>query len=874
MKKTKETQGKSNHVVAANLEKFDKFVTVGPPPSRNPSIYTRKIAKFILDSRLKFPDAILLTCVGSFYEAYFDQAIEVAELLNIKQAKYQFSGHHYPFAGFPVSSLQKHLKTLVNEHGRVVAIAEQVSTDEDLERRIVRIITPGTLSDENLIDNESYNYLLAIHKNELAWLDVSTGSYFHTIHDGGENEVIDQICRIAPKEILISAKSSFCIPPNSKAAKLAILVTKIEPTCDPFLAAEELSAENLIRFYIARNLLPTRLSLQPSYFHTSRHLRLDAEAIEDLEIIRSQNGKSSAGSLLSTISRAITKPGKRLIRDRIINPSRVLAEIEARLDLVEKFVGSRIAIEDVQDRFDDIKDIDYIRLLQRFNLGQGTVYDLVSLARVLRTASSIRSTLETSNIEFPLECHSALEDRISTTLKDCPQICNLTSQTQTEDLSIDEVKDIFSPMAWNVRPNFNKEMSSRHQALKQVTDLGKQLQTKYRASFDCPDLKLQIAPKLGAVLSINKSRKSANLWKSQLDKLNGQKLVENGARVVLTTPEWTKLHASIDRFKHEVIEAENRVLQQLFEQVTAKHISLNASFENLAELDLSQSFATFAVESECVRPSITRENSTVIVNGRHPIAEHALKLSASGSFVPNSIVMDNHDGLAQVITGPNNGGKSTYLRQVAVIHILAQAGSFVPADQAKLGLVHQIFTRFGSFDNIVLGKGTFLIEMEETAKILKSATGMSLVLMDEVGRGTGIEDGLSIAFGVLKYLLEKINCRTLFSTHLPHIGALLLADGNVNGQKKPEVEDYLKVDKLGFFCFGSSKIGSYEENKEEVLHFSHRVRRGLNPESSGIDIAKMVGLPQEVILISKTIKDQIGNLRFELNSPKKKKKEK
>jgi len=337
---------------------------------------------------------------------------------------------------------------------------------------------------------------------------------------------------------------------------------------------------------------------------------------------------------------------------------------------------------------------------------------------------------------------------------------------------------------------------------------------------------------------------------------------------VVAIPEWTKMHASIERLRQQWVQAEQRVLKGIFEQIASDHAALSPSFQDLAELDVAQSFATFAVDTKCVKPSINLKRSTAIVNGRHPIAERALSSSANGNFIPNSTVMHDNDGLVQIITGPNNGGKSTYLRQLAIIHILAQAGSFVPAEKAKLGLVHQIFTRFGSFDNVVLGKGTFLIEMEETCKILKSADEMSLVLMDEVGRGTGIEDGLSIAYGVLKYLIEKNQCRTLFSTHLPHVGSLLLRkDGtNQNNLGSLIAADYLKVTRLGFFCFGSSKTSDKKNNNgdEEILNFPYQIRRGLNPDSSGIDIAKLVGLPKEVISYATTIKRQLGNHSFQV----------
>ncbi|KAI7966703.1 hypothetical protein MJO29_002451 [Puccinia striiformis f. sp. tritici] len=884
---TKGTQKKKAITIDSALIQFDKFVTIGSPPSQNPSLYSKKVPKFVLDSRLRFPDAILLTCVGSFYEVYFDQAVEVAELLNIKQGKTQFSGYAYPFTGFPLSSLQRNLKTLVNEHNRVVAIAEEETpTDEEIERRIVRIITPGTIVDENLIDDESYNYLLSVHQNQLAWLDVSTGSYFQTTCDGGESELLDQICRISPKEIIISADSSFCIPPNSKAAKLSILITKIKNLdSSSSLSNQGLTAEVLIAIYIKRNLLPVRAATRPLCVDALRHLKLDAEAIDSLEIIRTQNGKSEAGSLLSTISRTLTSPGKRLLRDRIMSPSRVLAEIETRLDLVEKLVVNHTSREDIQDTLREIEDIDYVRLLQRINLGQGTIQDLASMIRILKAIETISSTLSAITVPSPLGSHLALQECISDAIGDLTQAS--AAQAATENTSIEATKDFFSPVTWNVRFNLSKELGSMHDSplsgepteIPSLTysDSGLLFADTDAVYSDSKDLKLQVVPKLGAVLSIIKARKAGQELTSKLDKINGQTLIDNGSRVVAAVPEWTKMHASIERLRQELIQAEQRIMKKLFDQVTSDHVSLNQSFQALAALDVAQSFATFAVDSNCVRPSINPKRSTTIVNGRHPIAERALSSSLNGSFIPNSIVMHDRDGLVQIITGPNNGGKSTYLRQLGIIHILAQAGSFVPAESAKLGVVHQIFTRFGSFDNVVLGKGTFLIEMEETCKILKSADQMSLVLMDEVGRGTGIEDGLSIAYGVLRYLIEKSQCRTLFSTHLPHVGSLLLredtcANGDLNGLKPA---DYMKIDRLGFFCFGSSKINAHTEESqgEEILNFSYEIQRGLNPNSSGIDIAKLVGLPKEVIAHATTIKSQLGNhsLKFQQDHPQSKK---
>ncbi|KAI9627237.1 hypothetical protein H4Q26_017469 [Puccinia striiformis f. sp. tritici PST-130] len=365
-------------------------------------------------------------------------------------------------------------------------------------------------------------------------------------------------------------------------------------------------------------------------------------------------------------------------------------------------------------------------------------------------------------------------------------------------------------------------------------------------------LKLQVVPKLGAVLSIIKARKAGQELTSKLDKSTVKRSLITD-RVLWQPFRWVEKNKS------------HRIMSPSTNRSGSRCIGCCAKLRNV-----------------CSRLKLCKtidhpKRSTTIVNGRHPIAERALSSSLNGSFIPNSIVMHDRDGLVQIITGPNNGGKSTYLRQLGIIHILAQAGSFVPAESAKLGVVHQIFTRFGSFDNVVLGKGTFLIEMEETCKILKSADQMSLVLMDEVGRGTGIEDGLSIAYGVLRYLIEKSQCRTLFSTHLPHVGSLLLredtcANGDLNGLKPA---DYMKIDRLGFFCFGSSKINAHTEESqgEEILNFSYEIQRGLNPNSSGIDIAQLVGLPKEVIAHATTIKSQLGNhsLKFQQDHPQSKK---
>ncbi|MBW0506879.1 hypothetical protein O181_046594 [Austropuccinia psidii MF-1] len=816
---SRKSRATKKSVADCDLARFDRFVTVGVPPSQNPSMYERKIARFILDSRLKFPDAILLTCVGSFYEAYFDQAIEVAQLLNIKQAKYQFSGQSYPFSGFPTSSLQKHLKTLVHEHKRSVAIAEQVEISKDcLERRIVRILTPGTITDEDLIDNiDSHNYLLAIQGTELAWLDVSTGSYFRASCD--ENELLDYIYRISPKEILVSESRNFVIPSSSKVFKLSILLTQLK-------SSDNLTPEEMISNYVEQDLLLTpQFRFDSSHLNFSRHLKLDSDALDGLEILMSQNGKSSSCSLLSTVSRTITKPGKRLLRDRLTlsTPSALLNEIEMRLDFVQTLVLDQFWREELQDKLYHIKNIDYIRLLQRFNLKQASVNDLLLL---------VKSRLG----DIP-----DLEQRILKVFNSPTYVNEPSDQSLTGHTANEECKDLFTLNPWTIRSDYSEQLVSLHRDLETVLESGRVLQNEYQNLLGSGDSRLQVVPKFGAILSIPKSRRQRKDWKDILEKqIKGQKLIENGTRILAFTPEWTTLYAKIESLKEKIHYAERDILHELFDEVISGHIFLKRAFENLSELDVFQSFATFAVETGCVRPIVTLEKSSVIYEGRHPIAEQALVSSINGVFQPNSLTMKSGDGLFQIITGPNNGGKSTFLRQVALAHVLAQAGSFVPAKTAVLGLVTRIFTRFGSHDNLVQGKGTFLVEMEETAKILKNATETSLVVMDEVGRGTGDEDGLPIAYGVVKYLLEKIKCRTLFATHLHELGPLLIEGKAHNTNMDP----YLKVDPLGFFCTGSTTL---DANGRTVLHFPHRVLRGLNSDSRGIDIAQVAGLPLEVI---------------------------
>ncbi|KAI9627236.1 hypothetical protein H4Q26_017468 [Puccinia striiformis f. sp. tritici PST-130] len=324
------------------------------PKRRRRSLLIREIPKFVLDSRLRFPHAVLLTCVGSFYEVYFDQAVEVAELLNIKQGKTQFSGYAYPFTGFPLSSLQRNLKTLVNEHNRVVAIAEE-------EPRPMRRLK------EDCSDYYTWHH---------PWLDVSTGSYFQTTCDGGESELLDQF------------SSS--------------------------LSNQGLTAEVLIAIYIKRNLLPVRAATRPLCVDALRHLKLDAEAIDSLEIIRTQNGKSEAGSLLSTISRTLTSPGKDYFAiESVMSPSRVLAEIETRLDLVEKLVVNHTSREDIQDTLREIEDIDYFNS-QRYNC------------------------------PVPIRISPCPPRMLSDAIGDLTQAS--AAQAATENTSIEATKDFFSPV--------------------------------------------------------------------------------------------------------------------------------------------------------------------------------------------------------------------------------------------------------------------------------------------------------------------------------------------------------------------------------------------------------------------------------------------
>ncbi|KAG0147557.1 hypothetical protein CROQUDRAFT_61546 [Cronartium quercuum f. sp. fusiforme G11] len=825
-----------------DLTLFDQFVTIGVPPSRNPALYSRKVAKFVLDSRLRFPGAILLTCVGSFYETYFDQAIELSQLLNIKQAKYRFSGHDYPFSGFPIASLPRHLKALVQDHQRTVVIAEQIPIAPDrFERKLVKVITPGTLLDEDLIEPDSHNFLLAIADDDLAWIDVSTGTYLHTPFRGNQEELMDYIMRIAPKEIVISDQSSFKLPTEGRGSKLSILVSKVK--LEPGL--NNVDACGLIAAYISQNLLPSVSSSKPTLIQFSRYLQLDAEALDGLEILVSQNGKSQAGSLLSTISKTITKPGKRLMRDRLTMPSCVVSEIETRLDLVEELVNDRFLLQDLQDELSGLGEIDYERLLQRINLGQASIGDLSSLLIVLEKIASVSLRLGSSLLGHGLVCPPRLAKNISSVL-DIPKQVDEPQEADFEEMADEEeeAKDAFSMPKWNVRPQYSKRLHSLHNELSSALQSGRALQERYRVKLSDKDVTLRTIPKLGAVIHLKKKRGRSSSWKETLSQQHGYKLTENGSKIIIITPEWTTLHASIEELKTEIRIAENEITQKLCKQIISTHATLKATFSCLSELDVFQSFASYANQYECVRPLIHTDKSTVLIDARHPIAERAL-LKTNERFQPNSVTMKDEDGLCQIITGPNNGGKSTYLRQVAIAHVLAQAGSLVPAKRAELGIVTRIFTRFGSFDNMVLGKGTFLVEMEEMAKILHRADESSLVVMDEVGRGTGNEDGLSIAFGIVKYLVNKIGCRTLFATHL-HSLVPFLSEG----------QDSLKVGKIGFFCIRSLS-NSEELDGKSIIYFPHQVVRGVNPDSRGIDVARIAGLPDEVIQSAKLIKNKL-----------------
>lgn len=778
--------------------------------------------------KARHPDAILLARVGDFYEAYGEDATTIAQALQIAlTSKEAGSGQRVAMAGVPHHALDGYLAKLVQQQ-RIVALAEQmeVPIPNRLTRRdVVRVVTPGTLIEETLLERTSNNYLTALtvagEAIGLASADISTGRALATAFsgDGAIEEILAELVRLGPAEIVADV-------PEEVRKAVAVALPSVRVTAPPLAAVEARERAQVEGFSLDESFAmerslaalasfvrrvgfdaPSGLLRAPEYYRARTFLGLDTNARRHLDLVRTQ-GANPKATLFATLDRCRTAMGSRMLGRWILAPLVDGEAIARRAGRVEALVDDYPARANLQELLSGAYDLE--RIAQKVRFRRATPRDLGSLRRTLQLLGPLREALPPSLESF--------RERIGR----FDELLALLERTLVADPPATLADGgVILPGA---SPEVAECLTQRSEARERIVAL----EERERVRTGIKTLKVKFASTFGYGIEVSKS----NVALVPPDYVRKQTLT-NGERYVI--PELKELEIAIASAQSRQLRLEEALYANLVETVAENVEGLLAAADALAELDVAASLAQVAGERGYVRPVFVETSTLDIVDGRHPVME-AL---AGDAFVPNDLHLAEASGRFVLLTGPNMGGKSTFLRQAALLVILAQLGSFVPARSMHLGIVENVFTRIGAGDDLASGQSTFYVEMAEASNILRRCTRRSLLLIDEVGRGTGTIDGLAIAEAICEYLLglETRAPMVLFATHFHDLVAL--------AERWPLVTNF--------------HVTAVENTaKSGAPVFSHRVLPGSTSRSFGIEVARMAGLPAGVIARAREIASVIG----------------
>ncbi|KAG8908069.1 DNA mismatch repair ATPase msh1 [Tulasnella sp. 403] len=853
------------------------------------------VADVIAVNRKMYPHCILLTRVGNFYESYFDQAEEVSKLLNATLTTKRWGGKTIDMCGFPLAHLNRHLKHLVQEHKRFVAICEEFKrADGTFERYVTRVVTPGTLIDEDFLNDFENNYLLAIEVMDggtaigantevsLAWCDVAVGEFsMETVPMSG---LRDQIARLAPREVVLHQRFMKMNEENPLGQVLreeGVTVSFLQPTetADvlPTGPPGNLSATPggiLLIWYLQATLLdqaPQPERLVPSQEDLRSSMQIDAHTIKALEIRQEIREGGTSGSLLNTIRKTKTAGGARLLERRLCSPSTDIATINSRQALVALFVEREHLRSDLLNLLKHAGDA--TRIVQKFTLGKGDASDLVSVSGTIESWELIRSAIKAEDPQNSAKTRgrAKLEETWAPMQDLLNKMTDLRSLAKRIDLAVDREgvssqktsiaedpeegqelptengsKDLKNRLTsrwkpWTIRPTFSQKLSDLHEDLQALLDQADMMEGALRKKTGAQkSLTLEYLPNRGWYVRIRLIKERKNVTEKLL---KSAKLEETMKGVYSHVP-WTQLGESILSKRDRIYEVEKDAFATLRKEVDDHSSFIRQNARVMDELDVAMSFASLRA-GEWVRPTILADSGVYDVeNGRHPTVERGL-WKQQKAFIANSVKLDP-DSRLHIITGPNMAGKSTLLRQTALIAILAQTGSFVPATKARLGIVDKVFSRIGAKDDLYRDRSTFMVEMLETAEILNKATERSLVIVDEVGRGTTVKEGVAIAFATAFHLYDVNKCRTLFATHFHDIADMLGYNDKTNKSSEPFYSA------TAFYCTNVSKT-------KDGYTYSYTMRPGVNRDSHGLMVAQMAGMPEGVLRLAKSTMSALGH---------------
>ena len=787
-----------------------------------------------LETKEEYKDCILFYRLGDFYEMFFDDAITASRELELTlTGKDCGQEERAPMCGVPHHAAEIYVSRLIAK-GYKVAICEQLEDPKTakgiVKRGVIRVVTPGTLVDSNMLEEIKNNYIMSIFKTGIYFgisiCDISTGEFYSAEIKDNNNfpMLLDEIARYTPSELVINSMMADCQEEMSKIKERFenIYITKFN---NKFFTAELNNID--LRFNIVdsngkkiENLKDKTLAVSSinslieyieetqktnldhinkiTIYSLSKYMALDINARRNLEITEKMRDKSKKGTLLWVLDKTSTSMGGRLLRRWLNDPLVDVLEINKRLNAVKELKEDLILRGDVIENLKKVYDIE--RLAGKMAYGNANARDMVTLKNSLFKLPEVKKILA--------NCRSDLLKELYENLDELQDIYELIEKAIVEDPPM-TIKD-----GGIIKLGYDEEIDKLKTAQIEGKTWLVQLEAEEREKTGIKNLKIGFNKVFGYFIEVTKS------YLNQVpDRFIRKQTLTNAERYI--TEELKNLENQILGSEEKVINLEYEAFVEIREEIARNVIRLQKTSEVISTLDVLTSFAQVAEDMNYCMPEVNSSGTIDIQNGRHPVIE---KILGAGSFVENDTFLDKNENRLAIITGPNMAGKSTYMRQVALITLMAQCGSFVPAQSAKIGVVDKIFTRVGASDDLSMGQSTFMVEMMEVATILKEATPNSLVILDEIGRGTSTYDGLSIAWAVAEFIADKEKCgaKTLFATHYHEL---------------TELEE--KLDGIKNYSI------AVKEKGEDII-FLRKIVRGGTDESYGIHVAKLAGVPKVV----------------------------
>ena len=787
-----------------------------------------------LETKEEYKDCILFYRLGDFYEMFFEDAITASRELELTlTGKDCGQEERAPMCGIPHHAAEIYVSRLINK-GYKVAICEQLedpkTTKGIVKRGVIRVVTPGTLVESNMLEERKNNYIMSIYKTGIYFgisiCDISTGEFYSAeIKDNNNFPILlDEIARYTPSELVINSMMANCLDEMNKIKERFenVYITKFN---DKFFS-EELNNINL-RFNVVdnnerkiENLAEKKLALSSinalvqyiedtqktsldhinkiTIYNLSKYMALDINARRNLEITEKTRDKSKKGTLLWVLDKTSTSMGGRLLRRWLNDPLVDVNEINRRLNAVKELKDDIILRGEVIENLKKVYDIE--RLAGKMAYGNANARDMVTLKNSLFKLPEVKQILK--------NCKSDLLKGLYEKLDELQDIYQLIEKSIVEDPPM-TIKD-----GGIIKLGYDEEIDKLKTAQTEGKTWLVQLEAEEKEKTGIKNLKIGFNKVFGYFIEVTKS------YLDQVpDRFIRKQTLTNAERYI--TEDLKNLENQILGAEEKVINLEYNAFVEIREEISKNVTRLQTTSEVISSLDVLTSFAQVAEDFNYCMPEVDSSGTIDIKNGRHPVIE---KILGEGVFVENDTFLDRGDNRLSIITGPNMAGKSTYMRQVALITLMAQCGSFVPAESANIGVVDKIFTRVGASDDLSMGQSTFMVEMMEVATILKEATPNSLVILDEIGRGTSTYDGLSIAWAVAEYIADKQKCgaKTLFATHYHELTEL---ENKIEGIKNYSI--------------------AVKEKGEDII-FLRKIVRGGTDESYGIHVARLAGVPKVV----------------------------